>query len=323
MKSQTKLNPADVVRWALFVGVPVCFSLANSIYLSNGNLFALMQTFALVGLVTLGLALTMIVGEFDLSVSSMVAVGGLILAKTGVDSAWIGVGCAVAFGIAVGIVNTLLVIKLKVSSLVTTLGVMILLSGFAYWIAGGQVVPYFNFDASDVLDQQMAGIFSPRICVTIFAMLAVMLVLKFTILGRDVYATGSHRQSALMSGAKTSASLYFAFICSGAFSALAGALISISLATGSPTLGSTLLVQAASAAILGGVSLNGGVGKIGNIVVGVLILAALNNGLSLAGVSSAMTLLVNGIVLGAVVMINGELGDLLKARVGRRMPQNG
>ncbi|MBF9000220.1 ABC transporter permease [Vibrio nitrifigilis] len=321
MKSLSKWNPSDVVRLALFIGVPVCFSLSNSIYLSGGNLFALMQSFALVGLVTLGLALTMIVGEFDLSVSSMVAVGGLILAKTGVDSAWVGVGCAVAFGVVVGIINTLLVIKLKVSSLVTTLGVMILLSGFAYWIAGGQVVPYFNFDASDVLDQQMAYLFSPRILITIVAMLAVFIVLTFTRLGRDIYATGSHRQSAMMSGAKTSASLYFAFICSGAFSALAGALISISLATGSPTLGSTLLVQAASAAILGGVSLNGGVGKVGNIVIGVLILAALNNGLSLAGVSSAMTLLVNGIVLAGVVMINGELGDILKAKASRSTQQ--
>ncbi|MZI95916.1 ABC transporter permease [Vibrio sp. CAIM 722] len=321
MKSLSKWNPSDVVRLALFIGVPVCFSLSNSIYLSGGNLFALMQSFALVGLVTLGLALTMIVGEFDLSVSSMVAVGGLILAKTGVDSAWVGVGCAVAFGVVVGIINTLLVIKLKVSSLVTTLGVMILLSGFAYWIAGGQVVPYFNFDASDVLDQQMAYLFSPRILITIAAMLAVFIVLTFTRLGRDIYATGSHRQSAMMSGAKTSASLYFAFICSGAFSALAGALISISLATGSPTLGSTLLVQAASAAILGGVSLNGGVGKVGNIVIGVLILAALNNGLSLAGVSSAMTLLVNGIVLAGVVMINGELGDVLKAKATRSTQQ--
>ena len=138
----------------------------------------------------------------------------------------------------------------------------------------------------------------------------VITILNFTRLGRDIYATGSHRQSAIMSGANTTASLLFAFGNSGLLSALAGALISISLATGSPTLGDSLLIQAASAAILGGVSLGGGVGKIHLVAVGVLILAALNNGLSLMGASSATTLLVNGCVLAFVVVINGEFSSL-------------
>jgi len=113
-----------------------------------------------------------------------------------------------------------------------------------------------------------------------------------------------------MSGANTSAALCVAFGCSGMLAALAGALISISLATGSPTLGDTLLIQAASAAILGGVSLGGGVGKIHQVAVGVMILAALGNGLSLMGASSATTLLVNGLVLGFVVLMNGDLSAI-------------
>ncbi|MDC0610692.1 ABC transporter permease, partial [Vibrio sp.] len=211
----------------------------------------------------------------------------------------------------------LMIIKLKVSSLVSTLGVMVLLSGFAYWIADGNVVPYYNFDASDVLDAQFFYLLSPRILITIAAIAAIYLVLNFTRLGRDIYATGSHRQSAIMSGANTTGALLFSFGMSGLLAALAGALISISLATGSPTLGDTLLIQAASAAILGGVSLGGGVGRIPQVAVGVFILAALNNGLSLMGVSSATTLLVNGCVLGAVVVINGGLGDLKIARSKR------
>ncbi len=307
-------NSSNVLRVVLVVAVPVFFACASSIFLTSGNLFALMQNFALVGLVTLGLALTMIVGEFDLSVAPLVAVGGLILAKTGADSAIVGALWAMAFGCAIGLINALVIIVLKVSSLVSTLGMMILLSGVAYWIADGNVVPYYNFDASDVLDGRMLYLLSPRILMTIAAFVLVYLVLGFTRLGRDVYATGSHRQSARMSGANTSLALIFAFVCSGVFSALAGALISISLATGSPTLGNTLLIQAASAAILGGVSLEGGVGKVHQVAVGVLILAALNNGLSLLGASAATTLLVNGLVLGFVVVMNGDLTYLRKWR---------
>lgn len=314
MKSSWKAP--EIVRIVLLIAIPVFFALFNNYFLTSGNLFALMQSFALVGLVAVGLALTMIVGEFDLSVAPMVAVGGLILAKTGGDSAWIGVLCAVAFGLVIGIVNALFIICLKVSSLVSTLGMMILLSGFAYWIANGNVVPYYNFDASDVLDHQFAYLLSPRILITIALMLVVFLLLKFTYIGRDIYATGSHRGSAQMSGARTSLAIFVTFGCSGVFSALAGALISISLATGSPTLGNTLLVQAASAAILGGVSLEGGVGKIHQMAIGVLILAMLNNGLSLLGVSSATTLLVNGCVLACVVLINGGVRPARMLRRG-------
>ncbi len=303
----SKWDSSDRLRVFLFFAIPIFFACINSYFLTSGNLFALMQNFGLVGLVALGLVLTMIVGEFDLSVASMVAVGGLILAKTGGDSAVAGVMWAVLFGLVVGLLNAAFIIKLKVSSLVSTLGMMILLSGFAYWIADGNVVPYYNFDASDILDAQIGYIFSPRILITVAAMVIVFLILNYTRLGRDIYATGSHRQSAIMSGANTSAALCVAFGCSGMLSALAGALISISLATGSPTLGDTLLIQAASAAILGGVSLGGGVGKIHKVAVGVLILAALGNGLSLMGVSSATTLLVNGCVLGFVVLMNGNL----------------
>ena len=214
---KSKWNPSDIVRIVLFIALPVLFACMNDIFLTSGNLFALMQNFALVGLVALGLALTMIVGEFDLSVAPMVAVGGLILAKTGDDSALTGVMWACLFGLVVGLINALFIIKLKVSSLVSTLGAMILLSGFAYWIADGNVVPYYNFDASDVLDAQMFYLLSPRILITIAAIVVLFFILNFTRLGRDVYATGSHRQSAIMSGANTTASLFFAFGCSGSY----------------------------------------------------------------------------------------------------------
>lgn len=319
MSIMKQRDAASLLRLTLLVLVPLWFSCTTDYYLSSGNLFALTQNLAVVGLVTLGLMLTMIVGEFDLSIAPMVAVSGLILAKTGTDSAVVGVLCAVLFGLIVGLVNALLVVRLKVSSLVTTLGAMILLSGFAFWIANGQVVPYNNFDAADIVDQQWLLLFSPRSLTTLAAFVLVALLLRFSRLGRDIYATGSHRRSATMSGVRTSAALYFAFATSGVCAALAGSLLSISLATGSPTLGNTLLIQAASAAILGGVSLGGGVGTPLGVAIGVLVLAALNNGLGLAGASSASTLLVNGAVLALVVLISGELGKRLNSRSQHRV----
>jgi ribose transport system permease protein len=137
---------------------------------------------------------------------------------------------------------------------VTTVGSMIFLSGVGFWLAGGKVLTYENFDVSDFLDQKLAGFLSPRSLVTLVCYVIEAEALRFTTLGRDVYAAGGHRKAALQSGANVSGALLACFITSGVFSALAGALISLSLATASATLSGDVLLQAASAAIVGGVA---------------------------------------------------------------------
>ncbi|MDM0071507.1 ABC transporter permease [Variovorax sp. J31P207] len=312
-----------LLRVGLLVGMTIVFSIASESFLTLGNMYALAQGFALLGLVTLGLALTMIAGEFDLSVGAVVAVAGLVMVKTGEAQPLLGIALAVGAGVLVGIANSILTLKLSVSSLVTTLGVMILLRGVAVWIEGGQVVSYANFDASDLLDSKIAQVLSPRSLITCAAFVALAVLLRFTRFGRDIYATGSRRKAAVMSGARVPASVYIVFGLSGGFAALAGALMSISLATASAQFGSNLLLQAATAAILGGVALSGGVGKPGAIAGGVLVLSVLNNGLSLVGAASPTVLLLNGAVLLLVVLIDGDLRKLIgSALQGHRARQS-
>jgi ribose/xylose/arabinose/galactoside ABC-type transport system permease subunit len=303
---------SNLVRLLLAFALLTYFCLAVPRFASAGNFYALLQSFANVGLVTLGLALTMISGEFDLSVASMVAVAGLIAVKLGELNPWLGAGAAVAFGALVGIGDALLFYSLGISSLVVTLGVMILLNGLAFWLAGGRVVTYSNFEVGEFLDRNIFLIFSARSLLTVCAFVLVSFLLQFTKVGRDIYATGSHRHAATVSGVRVTFSLMTAFGFSGAFAALAGTLLSFSLATGSATLGGDTLLQAASAAILGGVALTGGVGSAGGAALGALILATLNNGLSLTGANSATILLTNGTVLLAVVLWDGRVSEIVR-----------
>jgi ribose/xylose/arabinose/galactoside ABC-type transport system permease subunit len=299
----------------LFLLIALLGLLAGSVenFLSIRNGYALLQSFALLGLVTLGLALTMLVGQFDLSVGSMVAVGGLITIKVGgSDHLMWGIAAALAFAVLVGSINALLFSRLKLSSLVITVGTMIALSGFAYWLAAGKVISTENFDLGEVLDDPIAGLLSVRSIITFTAFAMAAGLISFTRLGRDIIATGSRLAAAEVCGVSTTAVYLFVFVTSSACAALAGGLLSISLATASATMGSNILLQAASAAIIGGVALSGGIGSFGGVLVGVLLLTTVNNGLSLIGANTASILLINGAVLFTVVVFDGRAGQKLK-----------
>ena len=147
-----------------------------------------------------------------------------------------------------------------------------LLIGIAYWLAGGRTLTYENFDVSDFLDQNLAWLLSPRSLVTIIAYVLVAALLAFARIGRDIYAAGGHRKAAIQSGARVGPVLLTCFVFSGGFAALAGALMSLSLATASATMnGANVLSQAVAAAIIGGVALEGGVGTPFGVAGSVLI----------------------------------------------------
>jgi ribose transport system permease protein len=307
-------------RLVLPIALLLIFVAADPGFLSAGNIYALLQAFALLGLVTLGISLTMIAGEFDLSVGAVSAVSGLVLVKVGGSHPVLGITLALLTGAIIGLANGALTRTLRVSSLVTTLGAMILLNGLAVWLEGGQVLAYDNFDEADLLDQAIGAIFSVRSLITLGAFVLVALMLSRTRVGRDIRAAGSHRKAAEMAGSNVSLALYAVFILSGTLAGLTGALTSVSLSTASSRFGADLVLQAATAAIVGGVTLSGGVGNAIGIASGAMTLTILNNGLSLLGVPSATILLVNGALLFIVLVSDGraQLPCWLSALPGRQ-----
>ena len=311
--------PADlIIPTVLLVVLVVTMALLDPTFVSGRNVYAIFQSAALLGLVALGLSLTMIAGEFDLSVGSMVAVGGLITLLSGQDSLVVGMLIAVCFGLCVGAANAFIIRRLNVSSLVVTVGTMIALMGFAFWLAGGRVISTDNFDPGFFLDDAVFNVFSPRSLITVFAFLIVWAIMRFTLVGRDIRVTGSRRAMATASGARVGVSLFVAFMLSGGFAALAGSLLSMSLASAAATTASSVMLQAVSAAIVGGVALSGGAGGPIGVLIGTLVLATMNNGLSLLGLGAATISFANGIVLMAVVLADGRLGDHLKDLTKKR-----
>jgi ribose/xylose/arabinose/galactoside ABC-type transport system permease subunit len=286
----------------------------NGYFFSLGTLFSVMQLFASLGLVALGLGLSMMVREFDLSVAGMFSLAGCIAVITGGANPWLGALLGVAAGVFSGLIQGLIMTRLKLSSVGVTLGGLLTLQGLAYVLSGNQTVSYPNMSVALGLNAPFAQLFSVRSAVALAVFLLAALVMRYTYVGRDVIATGSDRRASRVAGLNTDQILIGVFAASGASSALAGVLLSYSLGAASPVGLSDVLAPAAAAAIVGGVSVVGGRGSPAGIAAGVLTLCILRSGLSAIGVPPYVhDLVTGGILLFIAVLDAPELARHITA----------
>jgi ribose/xylose/arabinose/galactoside ABC-type transport system permease subunit len=270
----------------------------NGRFLSAATAYSTLQVFATISLVTLGLGLTMMIREFDLSVVGMYGMAGCIAVLTGTQEPLLGLLLALTIGIGTGILQGFIIVRLHLSSVGVTLGGLLVCVGIAYVLTESRSLPYDNLRVALLLNERFAGIFSIRsvIALMIFAGAAVIFV--WTRLGRDIIAIGSDRRAAMTTGVKVDGLIIGVFAFSGFCAALSGVLLSYSLASASPAGLSDVIAPAAAGAILGGVSLGGGSGRPLGIMAGALILAVLRSGFNAVGAPP----FVNDVAMGAVLL---------------------
>jgi ribose/xylose/arabinose/galactoside ABC-type transport system permease subunit len=278
-----------------------------------------LETFATIGLVALGLGLTMMIREFDLSVVGVYSMAGCIAVVMGAGNAWLGLGCALAAGLAAGLAQGFIIVRLRLGSVGVTLGGLLVFAGIAYVVTENRALPYENMDVALGLSTPIGRIFSIRSLVAIAIFLAAALFVGVTRYGRDIIAIGSDRRAAMTAGVDVDALVIGIFGFSGFCAALSGALLSFSLASASPSGLSDVIVPAAAAAILGGVSLAGGTGRPLGIAVGVLALAVLRAGFNAIGAPPYVNEVAMGGILLIVAALDGPyLARRVSALVGRR-----
>lgn len=265
------------------------------------------ETFGDTGLVALGLGLTMMMREFDLSVVGVFSAAGCIAVLTGNDNPWLGLVLALAVGLATGAAQGWLIVRLRLSSIGVTLGGMLVLSGIAYVLSENRSLPYDNMPVALALTQPIAVVLSIRSLLTLAFFAIAAFVIGATRIGRDLIAIGSDRRAAMIAGVNVDAMTVGVFAFSGAAAALAGVLVSYSLASASPAGLSDVIVPAATAAIIGGVSLSGGTGRPLGIAIGMLALGVLHAGLNALGAPPYVDEIAMGAVLMAVAIADGPL----------------
>jgi ribose/xylose/arabinose/galactoside ABC-type transport system permease subunit len=294
----------DALGWArlgLCVGVFILFTVRDDRFFTTNNVFTIFEGFSFLGLAALAVGITVIAGEFDLSVGSAAAVAGIIAVSIVEEIGLVPTVLLTAvIGAAYGAVQGYLVHRLRIQSLVFTLGTLIALRGVAFVISNEDSVVVHDLTVAAAVRRQL-WIFSPFSLVTIGVFLLVGLLLRYTRSGREIYAIGGGRQEAAAAGVSVIRRLMLAFALSGAMAALTGALTSIKSGSAGPAAFETLLLPAVTAALIGGVSLFGGKGSVVGIAIGALTLRFITSGLSLDGAPFYVLTLATGVLLAIIV----------------------
>lgn len=293
-----------VVALGVMIVAFLCTPLINGHALSSFDLFNTFQGLTQLGLLTLGLGLTMIAGEFDLSVVGTYALGGMIAVRAGQSSPLLGVLAAVAAGAAIGAGQGGLIARLRISSLVVTLATYIALLGATSAMSGGLDVTYTNSAATLWLDRPIAVIFSAPSLVALAAFAIAAVIFGGTRLGREIRAVGGDRRASRVAGVRVDRTLVGLFTASGTLAGLGGALYSYSYATANPNPGFQPLILSAVACLVGGVSLAGGRGLPAGLLAGALSVALLRQIDAVTAIPDYFTELLYAALLGIIVAID-------------------
>lgn len=255
-----------VVMFAALFGVPPLMGRSATVF----SVYNSLQSFAGVGLVALALGLTMVIGEFDLSVVGSYALGGMLAVKLGVAHPLTGLAAALLVCGAFGLVQGLVIARFGINSMAVTLGGYLAVLGLTGTIGNNRSQAYLNFDLSARLNQPVAQVFSIRSLVAIAVVLAVVALLMLSRIGRDMRATGGGRRASRTAGVRVNAIVALTFTGSAALAALGGSLQSYGVATATSNPGLSPLIFGVTASLLGGIALSGGRGTPLGIAAGAL-----------------------------------------------------
>lgn len=298
-----RVMPITWARSGLFIAVFLAFALTDARFARAANVYTIFEGFAWLGLAALAVGVTIIAGEFDLSVASAAAVAGILTMLWIEDLGLIPTVIVVALvGMAFGLIQGMLIYRLRIASLVFTLGSLIGLRGLAFMISGENTVVMHDLELAKAIKQQL-WIFSPFSLITLGLFLLIGLFLRYHRYGREILAIGGGRNEAVAAGVPLARPLIIAFGLSGTIAAITGALLSVKSGSAAPQGFENLLLPAVTAALIGGVSLFGGKGSALGIVTGALTIRFLVSGLSLRGAPYYVERLAVGVLLISVVVL--------------------
>ncbi|MFE2560239.1 ABC transporter permease [Streptomyces sp. NPDC059352] len=296
----------DLALVPAIVVIAIVGQIVNPVFLQPDNLINVLQTMSEIALLVLAQTMILIVKKMDLSLESTMGLAPGIAAWLVVPvgaghglgllpGAW-AVAVTLAVGALVGVVNALLIIRFGLNGFIVTLGMLIVLRGVLTGVSGGQT--FFQLPPSMLYlgTAQWLGVpASIWICLVLFAVAVV--VLGWTSFGRSLYAIGGNVDASKAAGIRTDRVLWIVIVVGSVLAALAGLLLSGRLASVASAQGNGYIFTVFAAAVIGGISLNGGKGTMFGAFSGILLLFMIQNVLTLAGVPAQWIGALNGLII--------------------------
>jgi fructose transport system permease protein len=295
-------SPATLGPLVALVLACAFFGMRSDRFLTGDNLSIVLQQVMVVGVIAVGQTLIILTAGVDLSCGAVMALGGIVMTTLAVEHGVpvpIAIGCGIGATTAFGLVNGLLVTRLKLPPFIVTLGTLNIAFAITQLYSDAQTV-------TDVPDSMTAlgrtfQVGNTAVVHGAVVMLLLYLVATYvltqTAAGRHVYAVGDNPEAARLSGIATPRVLLGVYVAAGVCYGLAALLSVARTGVGDPNAGQAENLESITAVVLGGTSLFGGRGTVFGTLVGALVVGVFRNGLTLIGVSSVYQLLVTGLLV--------------------------
>lgn len=297
-----------------FVILVVALSFANKYFLTQNNISNVLLQTSINGVLAFGMTFVIITGGIDLSVGSVVALAGIVsasfattFAQAGVPGGPYPVFVALTVGVLVGVASGAIigpiVARFNVPPFVATLGMLSAARGLTLIYGGGHPVPALTPQYRWIGTGNVFGVPAP---VVIFAAVFLLswFVLARTRFGRYVYAVGGNPRAAKTSGINVVRVRFAVYVISGGLAGVAGMLLAARTGSAVTQAGIGYELDAIAAAVIGGISLSGGVGRVTGALIGALIMGVMNNGLDLMGIESYYQQVLKGMLIVGAVMLD-------------------
>ena len=274
-------------------------------FLTVRNLQGLALAVSMTGMVACTMLFCLAAGDFDLSVGAVVACAGVVgaLVMNGTGSIALGVFAALGCGAVSGLINGFVVARLRINALIATLATMQMVRGFGFLVSDYRAVGIVHEDFFLLGQSRILGLDTP-VWITAGCFLLFGFLLERTVFGRDTLAIGGNPEAAHLAGIAVVRTKIIIFTLQGLMAAFAGLVLASRLTSGQPNTSLGFELDVISACVLGGVSLSGGVGRMGFVVAGVLIMGIVQNAMNLLNIAPGWQYVARGGILLAAVLFD-------------------
>lgn len=288
----------------VFIFLFIIFAAFVPAFFSARNLINILKQTSILGIVACGLTFSVIAGNVDLSVGSIVSISGVLALSFSYRSIWLAIFIPIAVSVLIGLVNGLIITKFNANSVIITLGMLAVVRGLALIYTGGKMVE--GADSSKFILVGRSSIAGLPVYIFIFLAIAIILgiIMNYTSLGRFVYHVGSNIDAGNIAGIKIDNVRIYTFIISAVCAAIAGVILSSRLYTASPLTGNGYEFDAVAAIVVGGTSLLGGKGNIYKTVIGIFFIVMVINAMILLNLPVAFQYIVKAMIIVVAVWLD-------------------
>lgn len=300
----------------ILIALIIASTILSDAFFTVTNIFNLLRQLVPMTLATLGMLLVVLTGGIDLSVGSVTAMGGMITAIM-IENAGMVSGASMiviliavlGIGFLIGCMSGAFVVVLKMAPFVATLATMTIIRGAAYMTSNGQPIRLSSENETSAMmvkfgSQGIPGIGLPWPVVLIIAVIVLMwFVMRNTVFGRLVIASGSNETAVRLAGINVNKYKFFAYAICGMLCSLGGFILTSRVAVASPAVSTGMELDAIAACVIGGASLMGGKGTVGNTIIGVLVLGLITNVMTLLSIAAYPQQIIKGLIIVLAVFL--------------------